>query len=186
MKRGWLSGTALAFAMLPDPLAGRKIELQRIDSREAVERLQAAFPDLRLILQIAQFRPLIDVGTGAEQPPHALRRNAGEAANVPFAVFDQQQSGIGVVVKRFYAARLDQEGLHAHSHSGRRGRRNKMVDVTLMRVRLSRAGLQRKRTHARPALADMYCRRRDAGIPPSALIASKSFRRPAARSRICR
>ncbi|MGO7778375.1 hypothetical protein ACC741_38405, partial [Rhizobium johnstonii] len=56
VNRGWLSGTALAFAILPDPLAGRKIELHRIDSREAVERLQTAFPNLCLLLQIAQFR----------------------------------------------------------------------------------------------------------------------------------
>ncbi|NNU47447.1 hypothetical protein G9X68_10000 [Rhizobium sp. WYCCWR 11279] len=69
--------------MLPDPLAGRKIELQRIDSREAVEEFQAAFPDLRLILQIAQFMP--------------------------------------------HAARLDHEGLHAHSHSGRRGAATKWL-----------------------------------------------------------
>jgi hypothetical protein len=30
-----------------------------------------------------------------------LRRNAGEAGNLAVAVFDQQQSGIGIVVKRF-------------------------------------------------------------------------------------
>ncbi|MGR9135670.1 hypothetical protein [Rhizobium leguminosarum] len=38
-----------------------------------------------------------------------------------------------------------------------------MVDVTLMRMRLSKAGFQRERTHVRPAPADMNCRSRDAG-----------------------
>nr|WP_206105873.1 hypothetical protein [Rhizobium laguerreae] len=80
---------------------GEKSNCDGLNSREAVERSQAAFAGFRLIIQIAQFGSVVEFGAGAKQPSHALRRNAGEAANLAAAVFDQQQSGIGIVVKRF-------------------------------------------------------------------------------------
>lgn len=112
-------GVAADTRTLPDPLAGRKIELCRIDSREVVERLQPAFADARLIFGIAQFRSVVDFRAGTEQPSQSQRRNTGEAADVATAVFDKQQAGTGIVVKRLYTARLDQEGLHAHTHTER-------------------------------------------------------------------
>lgn len=49
----------------------------------------------------------------------AFGRHLGELCIPLGCGRDQQQVGIGIVVKRFYAARLDREGLHAHTHSGR-------------------------------------------------------------------